>query len=147
MRAEGPHLTGYDPTFRVGVNEQASTNAGCRYLRRTRERRSSRLWTTGLLLLLSLTAVISIQFVSVTKAAILGVQPLSAESFGAIELSSCKLSGVPQPARCGVLEVPENPNRTAGRPPTRTHPDQSGGFDGPEVGLCEAWFLMDAEAG
>jgi pimeloyl-ACP methyl ester carboxylesterase len=37
------------------------------------------------------------------------------ESFGAIELCSCKLSGVPQPSRCGVLEVPENPNRPAGR--------------------------------
>jgi pimeloyl-ACP methyl ester carboxylesterase len=41
--------------------------------------------------------------------------PLSAKSSGAIELFSCKLQGVPQPARCGVLEVPENPNRPAGR--------------------------------
>src|SRR5216684_1746410 len=115
MRAEGPHLRGYEPNFRAAVNEQASTNAGCRYLRRTRELRSSRRWTTGLLLLLPLTAVISIQFVSVAKAAIVGGPSLSAESFGAIELSSCKLSGVPQPTRCGVLEVPENPNRPAGR--------------------------------
>jgi pimeloyl-ACP methyl ester carboxylesterase len=115
MRAEGSHLTGYDRNFRVEVNEQASTNAGCRYLRRTRELRSSRRGARELLLLLPLTAVISIQFVSVAKAAIVGGPPLSAESSGAIELSSCKLSGVPQPARCGVLEVPENPNRTAGR--------------------------------
>jgi hypothetical protein len=110
-----PPLTGIQSNFRVAVNEQASSNAGCRYLRRTRELRCSRRWTTGRLLLLPLTAVISIQFVSVAKAAIVGGPPLSAESFGAIELSSSKLSGVPQPARCGVLEVPENPNRPAGR--------------------------------
>jgi hypothetical protein len=115
MRAEGPDLRGYDPSFRAAVNEQASTNAGCRYLRRTRELRSSCRWTTGLLLLLPLTAVISIQFVSVANGAIVGDPPLSGESSGAIELSSCKLSGVPQPARCGVLQVPENPNRPAGR--------------------------------
>jgi len=63
----------------------------------------------------TLTAVISVQFLSVATAAIVIGPPLSAESFGAIELSSCKLSGVPQPARCGVLEVPENPNRPAVR--------------------------------
>jgi pimeloyl-ACP methyl ester carboxylesterase len=65
--------------------------------------------------LLPLTAILSVQFVSVANAAIVGGAPRSAESFGAIQLSSCKLSGVPQPARCGVLEVPENPNRPAGR--------------------------------
>ena len=113
--SRSPHLPGYNPNLRVAVNEQASTTAGCRYLRRTRELRSSRRWTMGFLLLLPLTAVISIQFVSAAKAAVLGGPFLSAESFGAIELSSCKLSGVPQPARCGVLEVPENPNRPAGR--------------------------------
>src|SRR5437660_876445 len=115
MRAESPHLRGYDPNFRVAVNERASTNAGCRYLRRTREPGSSRRWTTGLLLLLPLTAAISIQFVSVANAAIGGRPPRSAESSAAIQLSSCKLSGVPQPARCGVLVVPENPSRPAGR--------------------------------
>src|SRR5260370_33684600 len=66
-------------------------------------------------MVLPLTAVISVQFVSVANAAIVGGPPRSAESFGAIQLSSCKLSGVPQAARCGVLEVPENPNRPAGR--------------------------------
>src|SRR5260370_41399653 len=117
MRAEGPYCLEYNPNLRVAVNEQsvASFNAGYRYLRRTPELRSSRLWTTGLLMLLPLTAVISVQFVSVANAAIVGGPPRSAESFGAIQLSSCKLSGVPQPARCGVLEVPENPNRPAGR--------------------------------
>jgi pimeloyl-ACP methyl ester carboxylesterase len=117
MRAEGPYCLEYDPNFRVAVNEQSVSgiNAGYRYLRRTRGLRSSRLWTTGLLGLLPLTAVISVQFVSVTNAAIAGGPPRSAESFGAIQLSSCKLSGVPQPARCGVFEVPENPNRLAGR--------------------------------
>jgi len=68
----------------------------------------------GLLVLLLLTAVISVQLVSVATS-IVGGPPLSGETVGAIELSSCKLSGVPQPARCGVLEVPENPNRPAGR--------------------------------
>src|SRR5260370_17676104 len=117
MRAEGRYCLEYNPNFRVAVNEQsvASINAGYRYLRRTPELRSSRLWTTGLLMLLPLTAVISVQFVSVANAAIVGGPPRSAESFGAIQLSSCKLSGVPQAARCGVLEVPENPNRPAGR--------------------------------
>lgn len=117
MSAEGPYCLEYDPNFRVAVNEQSvsSINAGYRYLRRTSELRSSRLWTTGLMVLLPLTAVISIQFVSVANAAIVGGPPRSAESFGAIQLFPCKLSGVPQPARCGVLEIPENPNRPAGR--------------------------------
>jgi hypothetical protein len=115
MRAEGPYLWEYGPNFRAALNEQAGANATCRYLRRTRELRCSRRWTKWLLLLLPLTVVISIQFVSVAKAAIVVVLPLSAESFGAIELSSCKLSGVEQPARCGLLEVPENPNQPAGR--------------------------------
>jgi pimeloyl-ACP methyl ester carboxylesterase len=73
-----------------------------------------RTWTIGLLVLLLLTAVISVQLVSVATA-IVGSPPPSGETVSAIELSSCKLSGVPQPARCGVLEVPENPNRPAGR--------------------------------
>ena len=66
-------------------------------------------------MLLPLTAIISVQFVSVVNAAIVGDLPRSAESFGAIPLCSCKLSGVPEPAGCGVLEVPENPNRPAVR--------------------------------
>jgi len=117
MSAEGPYYHEYDPNFRVAVDQQsvASINAGSRGLRRTGELRSSRLWTTGLLVLLPLPAVISVQFVGVANAAIVEGPPLSAESFGAIELSACKLSGVPQPVRCGVLEVPENPNRPAVR--------------------------------
>ena len=117
MSAEGPYYHEYDPNFRVAVDQQsvASIIAGSRGLRRTGELRSSRLWTTGLLVLLPLLAVISVQFVSVANAAIVEGPPLSAESFGAIELSACKLSGVPQPVRCGVLEVPENPNRPAVR--------------------------------
>jgi pimeloyl-ACP methyl ester carboxylesterase len=82
---------------------------------KTRELRSSRRWTRGLLVLLALTAIISVQFVSVVNAAIVGGLAGSAKSFGAIRLSSCRLSGVPEPARCGVLEVPENPNRPAVR--------------------------------
>lgn len=57
----------------------------------------------------------------------------SANSPGAIELSSCRLAGVSQPARCGTLEVPENPNRPGGRqigismaiiPATGAHPQR-----------------------
>lgn len=117
MRAEGPYYVEYDPNFRVAVDEQrvASINAGYRYGCRAREPHSPRPWTTGFRLLLALTAAISVQFVSVANAANVGGPPRSAESFGAIELSACKLSGVLQAARCGVLEVPENPNRPAGR--------------------------------
>jgi hypothetical protein len=61
-----------------------------RYLRRTRELRSSRLWTTGLVLL-PLTAVISVQFVSVSNAAIVGGRPRSAESFGAMAVQLSKV--------------------------------------------------------
>jgi pimeloyl-ACP methyl ester carboxylesterase len=117
VSAESPYHHEYDPEFRVAVDEErvASISAGYRYRHRTPEPRSSRPWATGLRLLLPLTAVISVQFVSVANAAGVGGPPRSAESFGAIELSSCKLPNVPQPARCGVLEVPENPNRPAGR--------------------------------
>lgn len=117
MSAEAPYYHEYDPDFMVAVDEErvASINAGYRYRHRTREPRSSRPWTTGLRLLLPLTAVISVQFVSVANTTSVGGPPRSARSFGAIELSSCKLPGVSQPARCGVLEVRENPNRPAGR--------------------------------
>jgi pimeloyl-ACP methyl ester carboxylesterase len=116
MTDEGPYYLECSPNFRAAVNELwvSSTNAGYRYLRRTRELRSSRLWTAKLPTLL-LTVVISIQFVSVANAAMVGSPSRTTESFGTIQLFSCKLSGVPQPARCGVLEVPENPNRPAGR--------------------------------
>jgi pimeloyl-ACP methyl ester carboxylesterase len=97
--------------FNIGHSPEARHSGAAR----TREPRSSRPWTTRARLFLPLTAVISVQFGSVANAAIVGGPPRSAESVGAIELSSCKLPGVPQPARCGVLEVPENPNRPAGR--------------------------------
>jgi pimeloyl-ACP methyl ester carboxylesterase len=117
MSAEGLYCHEYDADFRVAVDEErvASINAGYRYKHRTREPRFSRLWTTGLGMLLSLTAVIPVQFVSVANAAGDGSPTGSAESFGAIELSSCRLPGVPQPARCGALEVSENPDRPSGR--------------------------------
>jgi pimeloyl-ACP methyl ester carboxylesterase len=95
MRAERPDVSGI--------------NAGYRYLRRTRQLRSSRLWATGLLMLLPLTAV------SVAQAARVGGSPPVADSLGEIKLSSCSLPGVPQSARCGSLEVPENPNHSAAR--------------------------------
>ena len=117
MSAEGHYYHEYDRDFRVALDEDcvASINAGYRYTHRTHEPSSSRPWTIGLRLLLPLTVVISVQFVSVANATGVGGPPRSAESFGAIELSSCKLPGVPQPARCGVLEVPENPDRPTGR--------------------------------
>jgi pimeloyl-ACP methyl ester carboxylesterase len=71
--------------------------------------------TTQVRLFLSLTAVMSAQLVSAANGTGLGGPPRPSESFRAIELSSCKLPGVPQPARCGVLEVPENPTRLIGR--------------------------------
>jgi pimeloyl-ACP methyl ester carboxylesterase len=117
MRAECPCGLEYDPNLRVAVTKQSgsSIHAGYRYLPRTSELRFSRSWTTGLLVLLPLAAVISVQFVSVANAAMVGGRRRSAEPFGAIQLSSCNLSGVPQPARCGELEVLENPDRPAGR--------------------------------
>jgi pimeloyl-ACP methyl ester carboxylesterase len=107
----------HDPDFRVAVDQDrvASINAAYRYGHRIPERRFSRPRATGLRLLLPLTAVLSIQFVSVANTAGVGDPPRHAKPFGAIELSSCKLPGVPQPARCGVLEVAENPNQPTGR--------------------------------
>lgn len=55
---------------------------------------------------LLLTALVSVQCVNVVKAA---------EPSGAVVLSSCNIPGVAQPARCGVLDVPENPDRPGGR--------------------------------
>lgn len=85
------------------------------YRRPTREQRFPRPWVKGLRALLPLTAAVSVQLVSIANAAIVGGPPLSAESSGAIQLSSCMLPGASQPARCGVLEVPENRNRPTGR--------------------------------
>jgi len=117
VRAEDHYYHEYDPDFRVAVDEDriASINGAYRYRHRIPERRCSRPWATGLRLLLPLTAVLSIQFVNVANTAGVGRPSRYAKSFGAIELSYCKLPGVPQPARCGVLEVAENPNQPAGR--------------------------------
>jgi hypothetical protein len=117
VSAEGHYYHECDPNFRVAVDEDlvASINAEYRYRHRIPERRFSRPWATGLRLLLPLTAVLSVQFVSVANTAGVGGPSRYAKSFGAIELSHCKLPGVPQPARCGVLEVAENPNQPAGR--------------------------------
>jgi pimeloyl-ACP methyl ester carboxylesterase len=64
---------------------------------------------------LILTAVMSAQFVNIANATGIGERQRRSESFGAIKLSSCKLPGVPQPAHCGVLEIPENPTHPNGR--------------------------------
>jgi pimeloyl-ACP methyl ester carboxylesterase len=66
-------------------------------------------------MLLLLLAVIPPQFASVANAVYLEDPSRPTESLSAIELSSCKLPGVPQPAKCGVLEVPENPTHPTGR--------------------------------
>jgi hypothetical protein len=108
MTAEDPYYLEYDPNFRVAVTNGAilALTQDTDICAKTRELRFLRLWPKGLM---PLTAIISVQFVSVANAAIVGGPPRSVEFSGAIQLSSCKLSGVPQPARCGVLEVPENP--------------------------------------
>lgn len=60
--------------------------------------------------------VVSFQCASVVNAAVTEDGQRSAtEPSGAIVLSSCDLPGVPQPARCGALDVPENPDRPGGR--------------------------------
>jgi pimeloyl-ACP methyl ester carboxylesterase len=114
MTAEDPYYLEYDPNFRVAVTNGAilALTQDTDICAKTRELRFLRLWPKGLM---PLTAIISVQFVSVANAAIVGGPPRSVEFSGAIQLSSCKLSGVPQPARCGVLEVPENPDQPAGR--------------------------------
>ncbi len=74
MSAEGHYYREYDPDFRVAVDEDsvASINAGYRYRHRIPERRSSRQWASGLRLLLPLTAVLSVHFVSVANTAGVG---------------------------------------------------------------------------
>jgi pimeloyl-ACP methyl ester carboxylesterase len=117
VSVEGHNCHEYDPDFRVtvDVDRVASINVGYRYWHRIPEPHSSRPWATGIRLLLPLMAVLSVEFVSVANTAGVGGPSRYAKSFGAIELSYCNLPGVPQPARCGVLEVAENPNQPAGR--------------------------------
>ena len=73
-------------------------------------------WITRLRLFLLLPAILLAPLVGGLNAAV-SASPRhgSASSPDAIQLSSCQLAGVPQPARCGTLEVPENPNRPGGR--------------------------------
>jgi pimeloyl-ACP methyl ester carboxylesterase len=93
----------------VCQNHLVAINAGRWHRHPTREPHLSDPWATGLRLLLQLTAVISIQFVSVAYAANVEVSP-PADSAGEIKLSPCSLEGVPQLARCGSLDVAENPD-------------------------------------
>lgn len=59
-------------------------------------------------------AVVSVQCASVLHAAVAAnPQPGAREPVGA--LSACTLPGIAQPARCGALGVPENPDRPDGR--------------------------------
>lgn len=73
-------------------------------------------WTAEFPLRLLLIAVVAIQCVSIVNAATTADshEPATGPS-GAAVLSSCNISGVARPARCGVLEVPENPDRPGGR--------------------------------
>jgi hypothetical protein len=64
---------------------------------------------------LLLTALMSVHSVGFVNTAFAGDSPRSAASLGAVELSSCNITGVAQPARCGTLDVPENPDRPVGR--------------------------------
>lgn len=50
-----------------------------------------------------------------TQPAIADPQSRAAQPPSAIVLSPCTMAGVVQPARCGALDVPENPNRPGGR--------------------------------
>jgi pimeloyl-ACP methyl ester carboxylesterase len=59
--------------------------------------------------------VMSTQFITVAYGTGVGEPQHPSKSFRPVELLSCKLPGVPTPARCGVLEVPENPTRPNGR--------------------------------
>ncbi len=73
-------------------------------------------WNAGFWLRLLLTAVASVQYVSVVSAAVAADPHRSAtKPSRAGVLSPCRIPGVAQPARCGALEVPENPNRSDGR--------------------------------
>ncbi len=69
----------------------------------------------GFRLPLLLTVIAAVQSVGVVKAAFAEGPQRSSQSFGAVELSSCDIAGLAQPARCGTLAVPENPDRPGGR--------------------------------
>jgi pimeloyl-ACP methyl ester carboxylesterase len=69
----------------------------------------------GWRLALLLTAVISIRSAGVVNAAVAEDSQRSVESFGAVEISSCEITGVAQSARCGALNLPENPDRPSAR--------------------------------
>jgi pimeloyl-ACP methyl ester carboxylesterase len=86
-----------------------SINVGCRFRPRSGEARSSLAWTERLRLLLRLTVITSVQLLPVANAT--GLPRPAAK----IELSACELPGVSQPARCGALDVLENPDRPDGR--------------------------------
>jgi pimeloyl-ACP methyl ester carboxylesterase len=64
---------------------------------------------------LMLTAVVSFHAVGVVNATVAGDPQRYLASFGAVELSSCAIAGIAQPARCGVLNLPENPGRPGHR--------------------------------
>lgn len=72
--------------------------------------------TGGFRLQLLLTAVVYVQCVSIANVAVAGdAQAPATETSGAVELSSCDLPDVARPARCGVFDLPENPDRLGGR--------------------------------
>jgi pimeloyl-ACP methyl ester carboxylesterase len=104
-----------DQRTAVSQNLHVGINARDRHRHLPPEPHLSCLSVIGLRLLLQLTAVISIQFASVAYAANAGGPTPAVNSVGEIKLSSCSLEGVPQLARCGSLEVPENPNHPAVR--------------------------------
>ncbi len=73
-------------------------------------------WTTRVLSFPLLAAIILAPLLSgLNTAGVEGGARSSSEPSGGIELSTCKLAGVSQPARCGTLEVLEDPNRPQGR--------------------------------
>lgn len=76
----------------------------------------AQLWAKRVRSFLLLASIILAPLVGGLNAAV-GGNPAhsSANSSEAIQLLSCRLAGVPQPARCGALEVAENPDRPDGR--------------------------------
>ena len=62
-----------------------------------------------------LTAAVLVQCLGLAHGALAGGEKPAGEQGGALTLSDCAIPGIAQPARCGVLDVPENLDRPAGR--------------------------------
>lgn len=95
-------------------SERAGAMAKRRSGRRCDWNSCSSVYKAALLVLLR--ALVALHWVSLTAAAT-GAAPRgpAPRPFGAVQLSPCALANVAQPARCGALDVPENPDQPGGR--------------------------------